>query len=232
MEKVGKEGVITVKDGKTLYDEVEVIEGMKFDQGYLSRYFITDQKAQKCEFSDPLILLTDKKISSVHPLIPILNKVGQERRNLVIIAENVEGDALATLILNKLQIGLNVVAVKAPGFGDNRKAILQDLAVLTGGTVISEEVGLKLEEVSFDQLGSCRQIEITSDDTLILNGAGVQNEIQERCTSIREAIQRSTSEYEKEKYQERLAKLSGGSKNFFSNLVLFFHSILNNFILF
>ena len=210
MEKVGKEGVITVKDGKALYDEVEVIEGMKFDQGFLSRYFITDQKAQKCEFTDPLILLVDKKISSVHPLVPLLNKIGQERRHLVIIAENVEGDALATLILNKLQIGLNVVAVKAPGFGDNRKAILQDLAVLTGGTVISDEVGLKLEEVTFEQLGSCKQIEITSDDTLILNGAGSESEIQERCSSIREAINRSTSEYEKEKYQERLAKLSGG----------------------
>ena len=210
MEKVGKEGVITVKDGKALYDEVEVIEGMKFDQGFLSRYFITDQKAQKCEFTDPLILLVDKKISSVHPLVPLLNKIGQERRHLVIIAENVEGDALATLILNKLQIGLNVVAVKAPGFGDNRKAILQDLAVLTGGTVISDEVGLKLEEVTFEQLGSCKQIEITSDDTLILNGAGSESEIKERCSSIREAINRSSSEYEKEKYQERLAKLSGG----------------------
>lgn len=210
MEKVGKEGVITVKDGKTLYDEVEVIEGMKFDQGYLSRYFVTDQKSQKCEFSDPLILLTDKKISSVHPIVNLLNKIGQERRNLVIIAENIEGDALATLILNRLQIGLNVVAVKAPGFGDNRKAILQDLAVLTGGTVISDEVGLKLEEVTLEQLGSCKQIEITSDDTLILNGQGSESDIKERCESIRDNISRSTSEYEKEKYQERLAKLSGG----------------------
>eukprot|EP01091_Cochliopodium_minus_P006825 TRINITY_DN167_c1_g1_i1.p1 TRINITY_DN167_c1_g1~~TRINITY_DN167_c1_g1_i1.p1 ORF type:complete len:575 (+),score=228.44 TRINITY_DN167_c1_g1_i1:41-1765(+) len=210
MEKVGKEGVITVKDGKTLYDEIEVIEGMKFDQGYLSRYFVTDQKSQKCEFSDPLILLTDKKISSVHPIVNLLNKIGQERRNLVIIAENIEGDALATLILNRLQIGLNVVAVKAPGFGDNRKAILQDLAVLTGGTVISDEVGLKLEEVTLEQLGSCKQIEITSDDTLILNGQGSESDIKERCDSIRDNISRSTSEYEKEKYQERLAKLSGG----------------------
>ena len=210
MEKVGKEGVITVKDGKTLYDEVEVIEGMKFDQGYLSRYFVTDQKNQKCDFQQPLLLLTDKKVSSIHPLLPLLNKVAQERRSLVIIAENVEGDALATLILNKLQIGLNVVAVKAPGFGDNRKAILQDLAVLTGGTVISEEVGLKLEEVSLEQLGSCKSIEITADDTLILTDKGNEEQVKERCDSIREAIKRSTSEYEKEKYQERLAKLSGG----------------------
>jgi len=210
MEKVGKEGVITVKDGKTLHDEVEIIEGMKFDQGFLSRYFITDQKAQKVEFSEPKILLFDGKISSIHPLLNLLNKISSERQKLVIFAENVEGDALATLILNKLQVGLSIVAVKAPGFGDNRKAILQDLAVLTGGTVISEEIGLKLEDVTMEQLGSCKTIEITSDDTLILTDKRNEAELKERTDSIREAIKRSTSDYEKEKFQERLAKLSGG----------------------
>jgi chaperonin GroEL len=209
MEKVGREGVITVKDGKTLEDEIEVIEGMKFDQGYISRYFSTDNKTQKCEMENPYILLVDKKISSIHELLPILEQVSQSRSKLVIIAENVDGEALATLILNKLR-GLNVVAVKAPGFGDNRKANLQDLAVLTGGQVVSEEVGLKLEEVTLQMLGRAKNVEISQDDTLLLDGAGETAAIQERCDSIKAAIEATKSEWEKEKLQERLAKLSGG----------------------
>ena len=209
MAKVGREGVISVKDGKTLEDEIEVIEGMKFDQGYISRYFATDNKTQKCEMENPYILLVDKKISNIHELLPILEQISQARAKLVIIAENVDGEALATLILNKLR-GLNVVAVKAPGFGDNRKANLQDLAVLTGGQVVSEEVGLKLEEVTLQMLGRAKNVEISQDDTLVLDGAGESSAIAERCDSIKSAIEATKSEYEKEKLQERLAKLSGG----------------------
>jgi chaperonin GroEL len=209
MAKVGREGVISVKDGKTLEDEIEVIEGMKFDQGYISRYFATDNKTQKCEMENPYILLVDKKISSIHELLPVLEQISQARAKLVIIAENVDGEALATLILNRLR-GLNVVAVKAPGFGDNRKANLQDLAVLTGGQVVSEEVGLKLEEVTLQMLGRAKNIEISQDDTLVLDGAGESSAIAERCDSIKSAIDATKSEYEKEKLQERLAKLSGG----------------------
>jgi chaperonin GroEL len=209
MEKVGKGGVITVQDGKGRTDEIEVTEGMKFDQGTLSRYFFTDNKAQQCVLEDPLILLCEKKISSVPEILPILEKVAKARKKLVIIAENVEGEALSTLIINKLQ-GFQVAAVKAPGFGDSRINNLQDLAVLTGGTLVSEEAGVKLEELELDQLGRAGKVTITNDDTVILNGGGSKQEIQERCDLIRSQISGASSEWEKEKLQERLAKLSGG----------------------
>ncbi|KAH1229179.1 Chaperonin CPN60-2, mitochondrial [Glycine max] len=181
MEKVGKEGVITISDGKTLYNELEVVEGMKLDRGYISPYFITNDKNQKCR-----------------------------QRSLLIIAEDVESDALATLILNKLRAGIKVCAIKAPGFGENRKANLQDLAVLTGGALITEELGLKLEKVDLDMLGTCKKITVSKDDTVILDGAGDKKALEERCEQIRSAIENSTSDYDKEKLQERLAKLSGG----------------------
>lgn len=209
MEKVGHGGVITVADGKTLETEIEIIEGMKFDQGVLSRYFITNPKTQKCELDDPLILLADTKISSVSQIIPALEIANREGRRLLIIAENVEGEALTTLILNRLR-GMQVSAVKAPGFGDSRKTNLQDLAVLTGGTVISEEVGLKLENLELSQLGSAKRVESTPDDTIILDGAGSPEAIKERCEQIKNQIPNTTSEYEKDKLQQRLAKLSGG----------------------
>eukprot|EP01133_Synstelium_polycarpum_P002280 gene2280-2586_t len=209
MEKVGKEGVITVQDGKTLKDELEVIEGMKFDQGFISRYFITDPKTQKCDFEDPLILLSDTKISNVHSLVPILEAVHAQRRKLLIIAESVESDALTALIINKLR-GLQVCAVKAPGFGDMRKVMLQDIAVLTGGQVISEELGVKIDNIDIKMLGSAKKVSISQDDTIILDGAGEKPAIQERVELLRDTIARTTSEYEKGKLQERLAKLAGG----------------------
>jgi len=209
MGKVGKDGAITVSDGKGLHNEVEIIEGMKFDQGALSRYFYTDTKGQVCVFEDPLILLCESKISSVYPLVPILEKVHKAGRKLLIIAENVEGEALSTLILNKLR-GLNVCAVKAPGFGDTRTNYLQDIAILTGGTLVSEEAGVKLEDLELDQLGSAKRITVGRDDTLLLGGNGKTNEIQERIGMLKEAMIQSTSEYDKEKLTERLSKLSGG----------------------
>ncbi|EGG22052.1 chaperonin 60 [Cavenderia fasciculata] len=209
MEKVGKEGVITVQDGKTLKDELEVIEGMKFDQGFISRYFITDPKTQKCEFEDPLILLADAKISNVHTLVPILEAVHAQRRKLLIIAESVESDALTALIINKLR-GLQVCAVKAPGFGDMRQSNLQDLAVLTGGQLISEELGTKMDSLDISMLGTAKKISVSADDTIILDGGGEKASIQERVEMIREAITRTTSEYEKGKLEERLAKLGSG----------------------
>jgi len=209
MNKVGKEGVITVQDGKSLKDEVDVIEGMKFDQGTLSRYFFTDTKTQQCTYDDPVILLCESKISNIHQLLPILEKVAKARKKLVIIAENVEGDALSTLIINRMQ-GLQVCAVKAPGYGENRTNHLQDIAVLTGGQLVSEEAGVKLEELELDQLGTSKRITVTKDDTIILDGGGKKADIQERCNQIRGAIEATTSDYEKEKLQERLAKLSGG----------------------
>jgi len=209
MEKVGKEGVITVTDGKTLHHEIEVIEGMKFDQGYLSRYFMTNQKNQKCEMDNVHILIADHKISTVQALVPVLELAAQQRIKLVIICENVEGDALATLIINKLK-GMPVVAVKAPGFGDNRKNYLQDIAVLTGGEVISEELGLKIDKVELSQLGRAKRIEISADDTIILDGAGTKPDIEDRCEQIRNAMSLTTSDYEKDKLKERLGKLSGG----------------------
>eukprot|EP01100_Stratorugosa_tubuloviscum_P011971 TRINITY_DN547_c0_g1_i1.p1 TRINITY_DN547_c0_g1~~TRINITY_DN547_c0_g1_i1.p1 ORF type:complete len:570 (-),score=344.28 TRINITY_DN547_c0_g1_i1:169-1878(-) len=210
MERVGKDGVITVTDGKTLQDELEVIEGMKFDTGFISRYFVSDQKNQKCEFERPLILLCDYKISSLQSCLPVLEHVSRAGRPLVIIAENVEGEALATLIVNKLRGVLNVVAIKAPGFGDNRKNILQDLAILTGAELFSEELGHKIEKFEPTQLGSAERIEISADDTIVLRGSGTKENIESRCEFIRESIERTTSEYDREKLKERLGKLSSG----------------------
>jgi chaperonin GroEL len=209
MEKVGKEGVITVQDGKTLKDELEIIEGMSIDQGFISRYFVTDAKNQRTEFEDALVLLCDKKITSAHSLVPVLELITRERKKLLIIAENIEAEALAMLILNRAR-GMAVVAVKAPGFGDNRKTLLQDLAVVTGAEVISEELGLKLESVEMRQFGSVKRLIVNQNDTVFLNGGGTKEAVEERIQLIRDAIVQTTSDYEKEKLQERLAKLSGG----------------------
>ncbi|KAI5818986.1 chaperonin Cpn60/TCP-1 family [Pyronema omphalodes] len=211
MEKVGKEGVITVKEGKTIEDELEITEGMKFDRGFVSPYFITDTKTAKAEFEKPLILLSEKKISAVQDIIPALEISTQQRRPLVIIAEDIEGEALAVCILNKLRGQLQVVAVKAPGFGDNRKNILGDLAVLTGGQVFTDEIDAKLDKLTPDMLGSTGAVSITKEDTIILNGDGSKDMIAQRCEQIRGVMaDPTTSEYEREKLQERLAKLSGG----------------------
>lgn len=210
MEKVGKEGVITIQDGKTLYNELEVVEGMKLDRGYISPYFITNQKNQKCELEDPLILIHEKKISNLNAVVRVLELALKRQRPLLIVAEDVESEALATLILNKLRAGIKVCAIKAPGFGENRKANMQDLAVLTGGDLITEELGMDLEKVNLDMLGTCKKVTISKDDTVILDGAGDKKSIEERCELIRSAIENSTSDYDKEKLQERLAKLSGG----------------------
>merc|ERR1719478_1425159 len=209
-EKVGKDGTITVSDGKTLEHELEVVEGMKLDRGYISPYFITNNKMQKVELEDPLVLLYDKKISTVQAILPVLEAVSKSQRPLLLMAEDVDGEALAVLIVNKLRGGLKVAAVKAPGFGDNRKAILQDLSVLTGAELISEETGGKLEDVQLEQLGQVKTVEIAKDDTIMLDGGGSAEAIEERCEFIREAIEATTSEYEKDKLKERLAKLSGG----------------------
>ena len=210
MERVGKEGVITVQDGKTLENELEVVEGMKFDRGYISPYFITDAKTQTCEMENPLILLVEKKVSSLQQLVPLLESVIKSQQSLLIVAEDVESEALATLVVNKLRAGIKVCAVKAPGFGDNRKATMQDLAILTGGTVVSEEVGMKLEEVQPEHLGTAKKVKITKNDTIVLDGAGEKAAIDERCELIRSSVEATKSEYEAEKLQERLAKLSGG----------------------
>ena len=253
MEKVGKEGVITVQDGRTLHDELETVEGMKFDRGYISPYFVNDPKTQKVELEDAYILLVsgascacarrrllccarltsllpsppsrhyrppsplsrarsqvEKKVSTLASILPILEAVLRENKPLLIIAEDVESEALASLVLNKLRGGLKVCAVKAPGFGDNRKANLQDIAELTGGTVISEEIGLKLETTTMEHLGRAKKVSVGKDDTLIMHGAGAKEAIAERCDMLREMVDKTTSEYEKEKLQERLAKLSGG----------------------
>ncbi|EMR09250.1 hsp60-like protein [Pneumocystis murina B123] len=211
MEKVGKEGVITVKEGKTIDDELEITEGMRFDRGYISPYFITDVKTQKCEFEKPLILLSEKKISALQDILPSLEIAVNQRRPLVIIAEDVEGEALAACILNKLRGQLQIAAVKAPGFGDNRKSILGDIGILTGGQVFTDELDMKLERVTPELLGSTGSVTITKEDIILLNGDGQKDMISQRCEQIRLAINDpSTSEYEKEKLQERLAKLSGG----------------------
>lgn len=210
MEKVGKEGVITITDGKTLYNELEVVEGMKLDRGYISPYFITNQKNQKCELEDPLILIHEKKISSINSVVKVLELALKRQRPLLIVAEDIESDALATLILNKLRAGIKVCAIKAPGFGENRKAGLQDLAVLTGGELITEELGMNLEKVELEMLGACKRVTVSKDDTVILDGSGDKKSIEERCDQIRSTIESSTSDYDKEKLQERLAKLSGG----------------------
>ena len=210
-EKVGKDGTITVSEGKTLEHELEVVEGMKFDRGYISPYFVTNQKTLKVEFDNPLVLIYEKKISTIQSIIPILEHVVKVQRPLVIIAEDVDGEALATLVVNKLRGGLQVAAVKAPGFGDHRKACLQDLAVITGAEVISEETGKKLDSIdAAASLGSARNISISKDDTILLDGAGSSVEIETRVETIRDMIDATTSEYEKDKLKERLAKLSGG----------------------
>lgn len=210
MERVGREGVITVQDGKTLDNVLEVVEGMKFDRGYISPYFITNAKTQTCEMENPLILLVEKKVSNLQQLVPLLESVVKSQSSLLIVAEDVESEALATLVVNKLRAGIKVCAVKAPGFGDNRKATMQDLAVLTGGTVISEDMGMKLEEVQPEHLGKCKKITITKNDSTVLDGAGDKTTIEERCELIRDSIESTKSDYEREKLQERLAKLSGG----------------------
>merc|ERR1719262_1588316 len=209
-EQVGKDGTITVSDGKTLEHELEVVEGMSLDRGYISPYFMTNNKSQKVEMEDPLVLLYDKKISSVQAILPVLEQVAKTQKPLILMAEDIDGEALAVLIVNKLRGGLQVAAIKAPGFGDNRKAILQDLAVLTGAELVSEEVGGKLEDLKLEQLGTVKTATICKDDTVLLDGGGEKANIDERCETIRDAIEASTSEYEKDKMKERLAKLSGG----------------------
>ncbi|KAM0791203.1 chaperonin [Microbotryomycetes sp. NB124-2] len=211
MEKVGKEGVITVKEGKTLADEVEITEGMRFDRGFISPYFVTDVKSQRVEFEKPLILLSEKKISLIQDILPSLEAAAQSRRPLLIIAEDIDGEALAACILNKLRGQLQVAAVKAPGFGDNRKSILGDIAILTGGTVFTDELDIKLDKATPDMLGSTGSVTITKEDTIMLNGAGDKSMLQDRCEQIRAAMNDpTTSDYDRTKLQERLAKLSGG----------------------
>lgn len=210
MDKVGREGTITVADGKTLTDELEVVEGMRFDRGYISPYFITDAKSQKCELEDVLILTAEKKVSSLQSILPLLEQVVKARRPLLIIAEDVDSEALATLVVNKLRGGIQVCAVKAPGFGDNRKANLMDIATLTGGEMVSDELDVKLEDMTIHRLGTAKKVTVSKDDTIILDGGGDKMQVQNRCEQIRAAIENATSEYEKEKLQERLAKLTGG----------------------
>lgn len=210
MKKVGNEGVITVEEAKSLETDLDVVEGMQFDRGYLSPYFVTNPEKMVCEMENPYILLHEKKLGGLQPLLPVLEAVVQSGRPLLIIAEDVEGEALATLVVNKLRGGLKVAAVKAPGFGDRRKAMLEDIATLTGGQLISEEIGLKLENVNVNMLGSAKKVVVTKEDTTIINGAGSKEEIAARCNQIRAQIEESTSDYDREKLQERLAKLAGG----------------------
>ncbi|HEY0646486.1 chaperonin GroEL, partial [Phenylobacterium sp.] len=210
MEKVGNEGVITVEEAKTAETELDVVEGMQFDRGYLSPYFITNAEKMEADLEEPLILLFEKKLSSLQPLLPVLEAVVQSGRPLLIIAEDVEGEALATLVVNKLRGGLRVAAVKAPGFGDRRKAMLEDIATLTGGQLISEDLGIKLESVTLDMLGKAKKVTITKDDTTIVDGTGDKADIEGRISQIKKQIEDTTSDYDKEKLQERLAKLAGG----------------------
>jgi len=210
MDKVGKEGVITVEDASGLANELDVVEGMQFDRGYLSPYFINDQQTMSVELEEPFILLHDKKISNVRDLLPVLEGVAKAGKSLLIIAEDVEGEALATLVVNTIRGIVKVAAVKAPGFGDRRKAMLEDIAILTGGTVISEEVGLSLEKATLEELGSAKKISITKENTTIIDGAGSSEQIEGRVNQIRAQIEESTSDYDREKLQERVAKLAGG----------------------
>ena len=210
MEKVGKEGVITVEEGKTLENELEVVEGMQFDRGYLSPYFINDQDAMSADMENPMILIHDKKISNIRDMLPMLEATAKAGRPLLIIAEDVDGEALATLVVNNIRGIVKVCAVKAPGFGDRRKAMLQDLAILTGGQVISEEVGMSLEASSIDDLGSAKRVQITKENTTVIDGAGSKADIEGRVNQIRVQIDEATSDYDKEKMQERVAKLAGG----------------------
>ncbi|HPQ50946.1 MAG: chaperonin GroEL [Alphaproteobacteria bacterium] len=210
MEKVGKEGVITVEEAKSLETELEVVEGMQFDRGYLSPYFVTNPEKMVCELENPYILLNEKKLSNLQAILPVLESVVQSGRPLLIVAEDVEGEALATLVVNKLRGGLKVAAVKAPGFGDRRKAMLEDMAILTKGQVISEDLGIKLENVTLDMLGSAKKIRISKDETIIVDGLGAKSDIESRCNQIRAQIEETSSDYDREKLQERLAKLAGG----------------------
>ena len=210
MQKVGNEGVITVEEAKTAETELEVVEGMQFDRGYLSPYFVTNTEKMIADLEDPFILLHEKKLSNLQPMLPILESVVQSSRPLLIIAEDIEGEALATLVVNKLRGGLKIAAVKAPGFGDRRKAMLEDIAILTGGTVISEDVGIKLENVSLDMLGTAKKVNITKETTTIVDGAGEKDGIEGRVAQIKAQIEETSSDYDREKLQERLAKLAGG----------------------
>ena len=210
MERVGNEGVITVEEAKSLDTELDVVEGMQFDRGYLSPYFVTDGEKMKAAMEEPYILLHEKKLTSLQDMLPILEKVVQSGRPLLIIAEDIEGEALATLVVNRLRGGLKVAAVKAPGFGDRRKAMLEDIAILTNGTVISEDVGIKLDSVTLDMLGTAKRVEITKEETTIVDGAGAADDIEGRCNQIRAQAEETSSDYDREKLQERLAKLAGG----------------------
>ena len=210
MQKVGNEGVITVEENKGLETETDVVEGMQFDRGYLSPYFVTNADKMTSELEDCMILLHEKKLTSLQSMVPLLESVIQSQKPLLIIAEDVEGEALATLVVNKLRGGLKIAAVKAPGFGDRRKAMLQDIAILTGGQVISEDLGMKLESVTMDMLGTAKKVQITKDETTIVDGAGAKAEIESRVTQIRSQIEETSSDYDREKLQERVAKLAGG----------------------
>ncbi|WP_299925412.1 chaperonin GroEL [uncultured Pelagimonas sp.] len=210
MQRVGNEGVITVEENKGLETETDVVEGMQFDRGYLSPYFVTNADKMTAELEDCLILLHEKKLSSLQPMVPLLEQVIQSQKPLLIIAEDVEGEALATLVVNKLRGGLKIAAVKAPGFGDRRKAMLQDIAILTGGQVIAEDLGMKLESVTMDMLGTAKKVQITKDETTVVDGAGEKAEIEARVAQIRAQIEETSSDYDREKLQERVAKLAGG----------------------
>ncbi|MGL4748809.1 MAG: chaperonin GroEL, partial [Shewanella sp.] len=210
MEKVGKEGVITVEEGQALENELDVVEGMQFDRGYLSPYFINKPETGSVELDHPFVLLVDKKISNIRELLPILEGLAKTGKPLLIVAEDVEGEALATLVVNNMRGIVKVAAVKAPGFGDRRKAMLQDVAILTGGTVIAEEIGLELEKATLEDLGTAKRVVITKDNTTIIDGNGEQAQIEARVSQIKQQIEESTSDYDKEKLQERMAKLAGG----------------------
>ena len=210
MQKVGNEGVITVEEAKSLETELDVVEGMQFDRGYLSPYFVTNAEKMIAELENPYILIHEKKLSGLQAMLPVLEAVVQSGRPLLIVAEDVEGEALATLVVNKLRGGLKVAAVKAPGFGDRRKAMLEDIAILTGGQVISEDLGIKLENVTLDMLGQAKRVRVEKENTTIIDGAGQKADIEGRCTQIRQQIEETTSDYDREKLQERLAKLAGG----------------------
>ncbi|WNJ96410.1 chaperonin GroEL [Vibrio ruber] len=210
MEKVGRDGVITVEEGQALQDELDVVEGMQFDRGYLSPYFINNQESGSVELENPFILLVDKKISNIRELLPVLEAVAKASRPLLIVAEDVEGEALATLVVNNMRGIVKVAAVKAPGFGDRRKAMLQDIAILTGGTVISEEIGLELDKTALEDLGQAKRVTITKENTTVIDGAGEEGAIEGRVVQIRQQIEEATSDYDKEKLQERVAKLAGG----------------------
>jgi chaperonin GroEL len=210
MERVGNEGVITVEEAKGLHTELDVVEGMQFDRGYTSPYFVTNAEKMTCEMENPYILIHEKKLSGLQPMLPVLEQIVQSSRPLLIIAEDIEGEALATLVVNKLRGGMKVAAVKAPGFGDRRKAMLEDLAILTNGQVISEDLGIKLENVTIDMMGTAKKISITKEETTVVEGAGKKKDILGRCNQIRAQVEETSSDYDREKLQERLAKLAGG----------------------